>query len=243
MACFAYTVFVQDPTLQVKLNFRRAFPISVEKCILGKSDTTLSFMLKTFFIGFVLAAIPGPGSMLFLQYLWRHGFRTAMYFGLGSTIADIIYGIIAVLSVSTLVHLFNAWQVELYIAGGVFLIYLAIREWKNSSKEQVMIHLQNTPAVASDLIAFFVAFLYVMFNPGTILLYMGFLSVLKHVTVASVVMGVLLGCMSWWIIFGALAYKLQSRIIPTPFWSKLLHRGFAIALALLGSGIIVKTFI
>ena len=83
-------------------------------------------LLEGLVIGFVIAAVVGPISLLFIRTTLTKGPIAGLAIGLGAALGDTFFGSIAGFGISYLSDFLFAHQMFLGFAGGIFLIYLGI---------------------------------------------------------------------------------------------------------------------
>ena len=188
--------------------------------------------LRGFVLGFTIAAAVGPISLLVIRRTLAEGQRYGLVSGMGVATADATYGAIAAFGLSAITDvLVNARQV-LGLVGGVFLVWLAWRTIRSTPIEAATVTTARRGYVGAYLSILGLTFA----NPMTILsfgaLFAG-LGVTSGATgdAALVVLGVLLGSTTWWIVLTTAVATLRGRI--TPGW---LHRINVV------SGIIIGAF-
>jgi len=178
--------------------------------------------LRGFLLGFTIAAAVGPISLLVIRRTLAQGQLYGLVSGLGVATADATYGAIAAFGLSAITDvLVNARQV-LGLVGGVFLLWLAWRTIRSAPTDA------EAATVTSRRGGYAGAYLSILgltlANPMTILsfgaLFAG-LGVTSGATAdaALVVVGVLLGSTTWWVVLTTLVGTLRSRV--TPAW---IHR-------------------
>lgn len=171
-------------------------------------------MFSAFLIGLIIAALPGPGTMLFMRYVLEQGLKIALYLSLGIIVADIIYAIIAGLGISLIAQTLLKFQNQLHGISGIFLIGWGIYETISSKRVtscDFIVPLSLFPSI-SPLGAFMIGFLLIFFNPLTILMFMGIFSSFPHMTVIRMIIGICTGSMVWWIFLGYLFVLLRKQI-------------------------------
>jgi threonine/homoserine/homoserine lactone efflux protein len=188
--------------------------------------------LRGFVLGFTIAAAVGPISLLVIRRTLAEGQLYGLVSGLGVATADATYGAIAAFGLSAITDaLVNAQQV-LGLVGGVFLLWLAWRTIRSDPTDAATVatpRLGNAGAYLSMLGL-------TLANPMTILsfaaLFTG-LGVTRGVTgdAALVVLGVLLGSTTWWVVLTTAVATMRRRI--TPAW---IHR------INLASGVVIGAF-
>ena len=171
--------------------------------------------LRGFVLGFTIAAAVGPISLLVIRRTLAEGQRYGLVSGLGVATADATYGAIAAFGLSAITDvLVNARQV-LGLVGGVFLLWLAWRTIRSAPTEAATV----TTARRGYAGAYLSILGLTLANPMTILsfgaLFAG-LGVTSGATgdAALVVLGVLLGSTTWWIVLTTAVATLRGRITP-----------------------------
>jgi threonine/homoserine/homoserine lactone efflux protein len=189
--------------------------------------------LRGFVLGFTIAAAVGPISLLVIRRTVAQGQRYGLVSGLGVATADATYGAIAAFGLAAVTDvLVNARQV-LGLVGGVFLLWLAWQTIRSLPTEAAT----PAPTGRRGYVGAYLSILALtMANPMTILsfaaLFAG-LGVTSGATgdAALVVLGVLLGSTSWWVVLTTVVGALRGRL--TPAW---IHR------INLGSGLVIGAF-
>ncbi len=171
--------------------------------------------LRGFVLGFTIAAAVGPISLLVIRRTLAEGQRYGLVSGLGVATADATYGAIAAFGLSAITDvLVNARQV-LGLVGGLFLLWLAWRTIRSTPTEAATV----TTARRGYAGAYLSILGLTLANPMTILsfgaLFAG-LGVTSGATgdAALVVLGVLIGSTTWWIVLTTAVATLRGRITP-----------------------------
>lgn len=190
---------------------------------------------KSALLGVAIAAPVGPIGALCINRTLQRGFLAGVAGGLGTAIADACYSALAAVGFATFAATFALVSTPLAIGGGLFLLWLG---WKSI---RTMPEGQAAPAAAGDLAkTTFTTFLLTMSNPMTILSFaalfvaLGLAKPADPGDVATVVIGVFIGSMAWWVALsgGVVAAR---RKLPDSFaaWigrgSGLLIIGFGLA--------------
>ncbi len=177
-------------------------------------------MLRGFVLGFTIAATVGPISLLVIRRTVAEGRLYGLASGLGVATADATYGAIAAFGLTVITDaLVNARQV-LGLVGGVFLLWLAWQAIRSTPTEAATV----TTRRGGYLGAYLSTLGLTMTNPLTILafgaLFAGF-GVRNGATgdAALIVLGVLLGSSTWWLVLTTVVGGLRTRV--TPRW---IHR-------------------
>ena len=188
--------------------------------------------LRGFVLGFTIAAAVGPISLLVIRRTIAEGQLYGLVSGLGVATADATYGAIAAFGLSAITDaLVNARQV-LGLVGGAFLLWLAWQTIRSTPTEAATVTTRRGGYGGAYLSILGLT----MANPMTILsfgaLFAG-LGVTSGATgdAALVVLGVLLGSTTWWIVLTTVIGTLRTRV--TPMWVRRIN---------LVSGVIIGAF-
>lgn len=182
-------------------------------------NAMMLFGFKGMLIGFAIAAPVGPIGLLCIQRTLIRGPWSGLWSGLGAASADAVYGCIAGFGLASLASLLLAWQTELRLGGGLFLLYLAWQTWRSEpATEQAQVH----PTRAGLLSDYLSILALTLTNPVTILAFLGIFAGLglvaegKDFAAASVlVLGVFAGSLLWWLLLASGVSLLRGRLTPT----------------------------
>jgi len=178
----------------------------------------MSFWLKGVLIGFAIAAPVGPIGLLCIQRTLAHGRWSGILSGLGAASADALYGCIAGFGLASLAGLLLAWQVELRLVGGLFLLYLGWRTWRTPpATEQA----QARPGHIGLLGDYLSTLALTVTNPVTILAFLGIFAGLglaaeggDFAAAGWLVLGVFSGSLAWWLLLAGGVGLLRGRLTP-----------------------------
>jgi threonine/homoserine/homoserine lactone efflux protein len=181
-------------------------------------DPALTF--HGFILGLTIAAAVGPISLLVIRRTLAEGRPVGLVSGLGVATADATYGAIAAFGLGAVSDvLVNARQV-LGLVGGVFLLWLAWRTVRTAPTEAATVSERRggLPGAYLSILGLTLA------NPMTILSFGALFAGLGVTSgtsgdAALLVLGVLLGSTTWWIVLTAAVGSVRSRV--TPAW---IHR-------------------
>jgi len=189
-------------------------------------------------LGFSIAAPVGPIGVLCIRRTLAHGQLAGLLTGLGAATADAFYGSIAAFGLTALASILVGQGVWLRPAGAVLLGILGWRAWTSHTQTDA------SPAVSSLASAYLTSVGLTLTNPLTILSFAGAYAGLGLGTRAaspflavSMVAGVFLGSVSWWVTLTTLVGSLRRRLGPTfTLWvnrfSGALLLAFAVAILL-----------
>ncbi|MEM9795661.1 MAG: LysE family translocator [Pseudomonadota bacterium] len=172
-----------------------------------------SFLAATLLI----IATPGPSVAFAATQAVRHGPKAAMVATAGDALGTLVHIVIAVGSLQTLLHLSDLILPWLQIAGGLFIIYLAIRTLRSASAPMAL-----TPP--SGRTTFIAAFFACVSNPKAIVffvaLFPAFISLDHDIFFQTVVYGVIFIILDGASIIGyALLIRAAYRRAISPFWN------------------------
>jgi threonine/homoserine/homoserine lactone efflux protein len=171
--------------------------------------------LRGFVLGFTIAAAVGPISLLVIRRTLGQGQLYGLMSGLGVATADATYGSIAAFGLSAITDvLVNARQV-LGLVGGVFLLWLAWRTIRSAPTEAATVATPRRGYAGAYLSMLGLT----LANPMTILSFAALFAGLGVTSGASgdaalVVIGVLLGSTTWWIVLTTVVATLRARVTP-----------------------------
>jgi threonine/homoserine/homoserine lactone efflux protein len=159
--------------------------------------------IKGLLIGISIAAPVGPIGLLCIRRTLAQGRIYGFVSGLGAASADTVYGIIAGFGLNFIINFLTGHQFWFQLCGGLFLFYLGTRIFISKASE--------TPAEAkgSHLIGAYLSVLFLtLTNPITILSFMGIfaglgLSQNNTITALTLVLGVFVGSVVWWILLSS----------------------------------------
>lgn len=173
---------------------------------------------KGMLIGFAIAAPVGPIGLLCIQRTLTRGRWSGVWSGLGAASADALYGCIAGFGLASLAGLLLAWQTELQIVGGLFLLYLGWRTWQTSPTAEQAQALPTRAGLAGDYLS---TLALTATNPVTILAFLGIFAGLglaaegrDFAAAGQLVLGVFAGSLLWWLLLAGGVGLLRGRLTP-----------------------------
>lgn len=198
------------------------------------------FLVRGLIIGFSVAAVVGPISMLCIQRTLHKGFRYGLVTGLGAATADGIYGGIAAFGLTIISSFLVSQQTWIRLLGGAFLVYLGIRAICTRPAEQAAQASGGTfPGIYLSTL------LLTLTNPLTIISFAAVFAGLGvgttgrgSATAALITSGVFLGSCAWWLLLSGSLSLLRARIEPG--WLLWINRGVGLALTIFGVVAIVS---
>ena len=192
-----------------------------------------ALVLRGFILGFTIAAAVGPISLLVIRRTIAQGRLYGLVSGFGVATADATYGAVAAFGLAAITDVLVNARVALGLAGGVFLLGLAWQTIRSSPTEAA------TPAPTGRrgyAGAYLSILALTMANPMTILSFGALFAGLGVTTgatggAASVVVGVLLGSATWWVVLTTVVGRLRGRM--TSSWIQRIN---------IGSGVLIGAF-
>lgn len=182
----------------------------------------LESFLKGAWIGICIAAPVGPIGTLVLKKSLQWGFRTGLICGAGAALADLCYGLAA----SAGLHLASAYSRAIAIVGGVFLLWLAFKSWREP-------HVEESAAVSiqSPLRSLSTTFLLTLSNPITIISFAALIASVGSEAPIWFVAGVFTGSMLWWLVLSGASSSI-GRFVQVR--GNIVNRAAALVLAAFG---------
>jgi threonine/homoserine/homoserine lactone efflux protein len=164
-------------------------------------------------VGLIIAAPVGPVNVLCIHRTIEKGWRSGVLSGLGSALADTIYGGIAGFSISLVIQFLIREEFWIRLIGGIFLMGIgAVYYCKPPRSFEGR---EDVSSSNSDLIS---TFLLTATNPTTVLSFLAVLATLglgrqrPLWQTSYLVAGIFLGSMIWWTVLATGVNLLRSRI-------------------------------
>lgn len=201
----------------------------------------LSLLLAGIAIGLAVTAPLGPVNILVIRNAIRRGFTVAFLVGLGAVAADVLYATAAAYGISWVSHLIEAYARPLLVIGGVLLVITGV--WLARKRLEIAAVEAEEPQTAKLIGKMLAAFGLTISNPGELF---GFLAIFGtmsgvlrlHEDAArppTVVVGVTIGAVLWWLFLGFLVSRFKDRISERALarigrWTGVLIAAFGFAL-------------
>jgi threonine/homoserine/homoserine lactone efflux protein len=175
-----------------------------------------SVLLRGFALGLAIAAAPGPIFFLCLRRTLVKGWLNGLFSGFGVATADGFYAALGVFGVGAITSVLTGERRWLALAGGALLVVLGARILLDRPKP--------TEAASANGAGLAWAYLSTLgltiTNPATIISFAALAATLGAglggglLGPALLVVGVLLGSVTWWCVLAALAAGLRTRLTP-----------------------------
>jgi threonine/homoserine/homoserine lactone efflux protein len=160
----------------------------------------------------IITAPVGPVNVLCVQRTITKGWRSGLFSGLGSALADAIYAAIAGFSISLVIQFLLRELFWIRFFGGILLILLGV--WYYFRPPQSLDGGKKRETDTEDSAS---TFLLTLTNPTTILSFLAVLAALGlgqsrpwYLTLL-MVGGIFCGAMLWWVILTGIANRLRDR--------------------------------
>jgi threonine/homoserine/homoserine lactone efflux protein len=162
-------------------------------------------LLKGIVLGFSTAAPVGVIGTLCIRQSLIHGFKIGLATGMGAAMADIVYGMVAVLGLTPINEFLISYRTVIALFGGLFLCYLGIRTYMSRFAQRSNSAIEEAEEKTTILGAFVSTFFLTLMNPMTLLAFAAMLTGLDigpvtFWTGAWFVFGVFLGSAFWWLL-------------------------------------------
>jgi threonine/homoserine/homoserine lactone efflux protein len=180
-----------------------------------ESPVDASFLLRGLAIGFTVAMIVGPISLLTIRRTLAHGRAYGLASGVGVALADASYGGIAAFGLTAVTAVLVGARAILALVGGAFLLWLAVRTLTAPPPTDESNASERPGLVGATLSIYALT----MTNPMTILsfaaIFAGFgLSGGTFLEAAFLTLGVFLGSGVWWVVLTTAIAVVRARITP-----------------------------
>jgi len=203
-----------------------------------------ALLLKGIVVGIVIAVPVGPVGVLCIRRTILQGRLAGLSSGTGAATADAMFAVIAGFGLTALSDWLFGFQDWLRIGGAVFLFYVGISAFLHDPAKP------RAPQQASEsmLANYASTFALTITNPVTILSFLAIFAGLgltgREMTmggVATLVLGVWLGSLSWWVALAMAAGLFRHQFTRSHLvW---INRGSGGILVLCGIGLIGSLFI
>jgi threonine/homoserine/homoserine lactone efflux protein len=172
-----------------------------------------SFLLRGLAIGFTVAMVVGPISLLTIRRTLAHGRAYGLASGIGVALADASYGGIAAFGLTAVTAVLVGARAPLALLGGAFLVWLAVRTFA-AAPPTTDAREDDRPGLAAAAASLYAL---TMTNPMTILsfaaIFAGFgLGGGTFVEAAALTLGVFLGSGAWWLLLTTVVAIVRARI-------------------------------
>ncbi|MEA4985774.1 hypothetical protein SDC9_57408 [bioreactor metagenome] len=194
-------------------------------------------IIKGIIIGLFISVPLGPIGMLCVQRTLNRGRKHGIATGLGATMSDLIYTIVALFFVGFVVDFLEEKKIIIQIIGGLIVVFFGIFIYKNNPTRQPIPSHNNNSSIMSD---FFSSFVLTLSNPLILLiliaLFARFEFLDKETTAFNIVTGILSilgGAYLWWNTLTFFVGKFRNKLSYSGI--KLLNRIIGIVIIAIGA--------
>ncbi len=177
-------------------------------------DALPYYFIKGFLVGFSVAAPIGPVAIFCIRQTLAYGLLCGIAAGVGVSLADGFYSWIASISSTFIQQFINDYAFWFYSLGGCVLIYLGAKIFRSpipSTKEKA-------PQKRSLFASFSSTLLLTFASPMTTFLFIGMFTTygvfdtpLMNSQITQLVLGVIVGAMTWWVILTSFVNFVHTR--------------------------------
>lgn len=175
--------------------------------------------IKGYLLGLALSAPIGVIGLWCIERSINYGFRYGLMTGLGAVIADLFFAILAVVGFSQWIEPFirdNPWP---GLLGAGFIIFMGLQTLRKAKPEN-SVQLSQNPSLTRSFLSSFVL---IMTHPAAILVFLAVFTGLQidleqqtpWLTIASLLIGLLLGGISWWLFLSGISTYLGRKMTPS----------------------------
>lgn len=194
-------------------------------------------IIKGIIIGLFISVPLGPIGMLCVQRTLNRGRKHGIATGLGATMSDLIYTIVALFFVGFVVDFLEEKKIFIQIIGGLIVVFFGIFIYRNNPTRQPIPNQNNNSSIMSD---FFSSFVLTLSNPLILLiliaLFARFEFLDEETTTFNLVTGILSilgGAYLWWNTLTFFVGKFKNKLSYSGI--KLLNRIIGIVIIAIGA--------
>ena len=195
--------------------------------------------IKGMLIGLIFGVPAGAIGALTIQRTMEKGFTAGIITGLGSSLADLIYGCAGIFGITIISSFITKYQFYIQAAGGFLITILGISILKNKQKPD------TSNKVKGNLVFYFLSsFGAAIMNPATILSFIiafttfginGNLSIQKGICLLA---GILAGTLFWWTVLAGIVAVSRNRITDKIY--KIMNIVLGSFMLVFGAAMIIK---
>lgn len=160
--------------------------------------------LQGILFGLAIAAPVGAMGLLCINKTLSHGKKEGLTVGFGIATGDFVYAIIAVFLYSFVSTVLNEYTIIFAYIGSSVLILLGL--------SFIFKKIDTTTNTRNSMVTFFRTFLLTLSNPATIVSFVAIAASLSTSNSWSLVFGIFVGSLLWWIILTNIVSLLRHKI-------------------------------
>ncbi len=169
--------------------------------------------LKGILTGLVFGVPAGAIGALTIQRTIRHGFVPGLVTGLGSSLADLIYGFAGISGITVIPGFITSYSHYIQIAGGIFIAILGILVFKKGQEE-----VTGNSSNGNIVFYFLSSFCAAIMNPASVLSFIAAFTMLgingsiNFAEGAGLLSGILSGTLCWWAALAGIVSLYRDRV-------------------------------
>jgi len=181
--------------------------------VAGRVMNEIHVLLKGALAGLIISAPVGPVNVLCISRALVKGRKASAVSGIGAATADTIYGTVAGFGIQFVVGFLMREEFWIRLFGGMLLVAIGLRYYLRNPRQLKEVEKQESSH--SDYVT---ALLLNLANPTTVLSFLAVLTALglhrqrslgRSITLVA---GIFLGAMLWWICLAVIASRFQDRL-------------------------------
>lgn len=174
-------------------------------------------ILKGIFIGLLVSAPMGPIGVLCVQRTLNEGKMHGFVSGIGASLSDIVYAIIAGVGMGFILDFIEANHYPLQIGGSLVLLILGYYIFKsNPAKKLLKQEHKKSPYWQTLVSSFFIN----LSNIGILFFFIAMFARFNFINAENIMEGIIgilsigLGTVIWWLLISTVVNKLRNRFNP-----------------------------
>ncbi len=194
--------------------------------------------------GLLISAPLGPVGVLIIRKTINKGFKSGYLGGLGASLADTFFAIIAGFSVSIITNFLTTFQTPIRIGGAVILAVLGYKIFRTNIVKQLRQKAKKTTLWADFMHTYFLT----LSNPLTIIAIGAVLATgteagvkLGQLEVSTFIFGVFFSTLLWWILLVTIINKYRKKISVKKLWY--LNKIMGIIILVFAIAVFISSFI
>lgn len=174
-------------------------------------------IIKGIFIGLLVSAPMGPIGVLCVQRTLNEGKIHGFISGIGASLSDIVYAIIAGIGMGFILDFIEANHYPLQIGGSLILFVLGYYVFKSNPAKKLFKQEQKKPPYWQTLIS---SFFINLSNIGILFFFIAMFARFNFINAENRMEGVIgilsigVGTVIWWLLISTIVNKLRNRFNP-----------------------------
>lgn len=209
--------------------------ISIKRIIFAEFiQKMIEIILKGILIGLLVSIPLGPIGMLCVQRTLNRGRRYGIATGLGATISDLIYTVIALFFIGFVLDFLEDKKMIIQIIGSIIVILFGTFIYRSTPSRQPIPDHRNKETLLNDFLS---SFILTLSNPLILFVLIALFARFEFLNNSTTLFSDLIGLLS--ILAGALLWWSVLTFLVSKFEKSLTYRGLKMMNKILGISIIV----